>query len=291
METRNQLSQPELIQINKWSETFENADSRKRQRLGFYYMPSGCDSAGYLALMSEFEQAEAWQAYGIFVALCQQAATMKREVRGRFVNSDNKPMTTRQIAMLIRCDHDVLLTSLQILKDQRIGWVSASHLPPICQSSASRLPLFSENSSIVQGQGQGQGEGKGQGQGQEKAEPQQEGVDRFKTQSETPTAMDALKIKINALRNEWQSPATWSYSEEQHLFNGASKQMAELDEDDWQTLQRFFKAHLDNAKAYWRPNSRSKFVESFADVWASCQRWRGKSKPTNKNHGKDTIWK
>lgn len=86
-----------------------------------------------------------------------------------------------------------------------------------------------------------------------------------------------LKTKINNLRPEWQSPSTWSYVEEQHLFNGAARQMAEIDDDDWQTLERFFKAHLDNAKAYWRPNSRGKFVESFADVWASCQRWRGKS--------------
>jgi hypothetical protein len=50
-----------LYTINKWSEVFENADSRKRQRLGFYYMPSGCDSSGYLGLMSEFKPAEAWQ--------------------------------------------------------------------------------------------------------------------------------------------------------------------------------------------------------------------------------------
>ena len=147
------------LRINKWSETFENADSRKRQRLGFYYMPSGCDSAGYLALMSEFEPAEAWQAYGTFVALCQHAATMRRDVRGMFINSNGTPMTTRQIAMLIRCDHDLLLRSLELLCDERVGWISADDVPPICQSSATSVPLFSENSSIVQGQGQGQGQG------------------------------------------------------------------------------------------------------------------------------------
>ena len=55
--------------------------------------------------------------------------------------------------------------------------------------------------------------------------------------------------------------------------------MAELDDEDWKTLKRFFKAYVDNAKAFWRPNSRSKFVETFADVWASCQRWSSKHKP------------
>ena len=89
--------------------------------------------------------------------------------------------------------------------------------------------------------------------------------------------LDELKAKINALRPEWQKPARWSYSEEQHLHNGAASQMAELDDDDWRNLSRFFKANLDNARAYWRPNSRGKLVESFADVWASCSRWMGKS--------------
>jgi len=55
--------------------------------------------------------------------------------------------------------------------------------------------------------------------------------------------------------------------------------MAELNAEDWQNLTRFFKAYLDNAKAFWRPNSRSKFVETFADVWASCERWASKHKP------------
>jgi uncharacterized protein YukE len=106
---------------------------------------------------------------------------------------------------------------------------------------------------------------------------------------EAPPGQDQFanfKTKINQLRPEWQSPAAWSYAEEQHLFNGAATQMAELGDDDWQTLEKYFAAYLDQAKAYWRPNSRSKFVESFADVWAGCQRWRGKSgnlKTTNNN--------
>ena len=263
------------IEIKKWNETFENADSRKRQRLGFYYMPSGCDSAGYLALMSEFEPAEAWQAYGTFVALCQQAATMRRNVRGRFINSNGTPMTTRQIAMLIRCDHDLLLRSLDLLCDERVGWISASDVPPICQSSASDAP---QKSPIVQGQVQGQGQGQGQGQvqAQEQNTPPPPSSSEIK---KDPSPLDDLKTRINNLRPEWQKPARWAYSEEQFLNGGAAAQMAELDADDWNTLARFFTAYVDNAKAFWRPNSRSKFVETFADVWASCQRWSSKHKP------------
>jgi len=142
--------------INRWSEVFENADSRKRQRLGLYYMPSGCDSSGYLGLMSEFEPAEAWQAYGIFVALCQHTATMTKDVRGTFQNTDGTAMTTRRLALIVRADLGILERSLEILMDKRVGWVSATDLPAICQQSASDVP---QNSGFVQGEGEGEGEG------------------------------------------------------------------------------------------------------------------------------------
>ena len=145
-----------LYKIHKWSEVFENADSRKRVRLGYYYMPSGCDSSGYLGLMSEFEPAEAWQAYGIFVALCQHAATMDKEVRGSFLNSDGTPMSVRRLALIIRADVGILERSLEILMHQSVKWVSAEDVPVTCQSPADHVP---ENSGFVQGQGQGQGQG------------------------------------------------------------------------------------------------------------------------------------
>ena len=256
------------LRINKWSETFENADSRKRQRLGFFYAPSGCDSAGYLALMSEFEPAEGWQTIGIFMALCQQAATMRREVRGSFINSSGKPMTVAQVAMLIRCEKSLLERAIEILTDERVKWLSADDVPPICQSSASVIP------SLWEGQGQGQGQEQGQGQGQGQAQ------EATPSPSANQLPLDELKNRINALRPEWQKPAVWNYSEENMLSNGSSKQMAELNADDWRDLSRFFKAYLENAKAYWRPNSRSKFVETFPDVWASCTRWTSKNKPS-----------
>jgi len=144
-----------LYKIHKWSEVFENADSRKRVRLGYYYMPSGCDSSGYLGLMSEFEPAEAWQAYGIFVALCQHAATMDKDVRGSFLNSDGTPMSVRRLALIIRADVGILERSLEILMHQSVKWICAEDMPVICQSPADRVP---ENSGFVQGQGQGQGQ-------------------------------------------------------------------------------------------------------------------------------------
>ena len=219
-----------IIEINKWSEVFESANSRKRQRLGFYYMPSGCDSAGYLALVSEFEPAEAWQAYGIFVAMCQQAATMKKDVRGKFINNNNQPMTTRQIAMLIRCDHDILIRSLEILMDTRIAWISASDVPPICHSSATSVP---QNSGFVikdKVKEEGKGEGKGEGEGQETVatlpfdsleftDAWNEWQTYLKQKRKTPTELtttkqlkqlstlteqDAIKTLDQSIQNGWQ---------------------------------------------------------------------------------------
>ena len=70
------------------------------------------------------------------------------------------------------------------------------------------------------------------------------------------------------------------------------EQMAELDDQDWKDMQSYMNAHLDQAKAFYRPNSRGRFCEQFSDVFAHMVRWRGKNgkakKPTTKG---DTIWK
>ncbi len=185
-----------LYKIHKWREVFENADSRKRVRLGYYYMPSGCDSSGYLGLMSEFEPAEAWQAYGIFVALCQHAATMDKEIRGSFLNSDGTPMSVRRLALIIRADVSILERSLEILMHQSVKWVSAEDAPVICQSSAD--PVL-ENSGFVQGQGQGQGQG--QDTMSDQAPPAEDGVLEL-IEEEIETKIDTEK---DFLRDLWES--------------------------------------------------------------------------------------
>ena len=45
-------------------------------------------------------------------------------------------------------------------------------------------------------------------------------------------------------------------------------------------LKRFLAAQLDPAAGYWQPNNRSKFVETFADVFASATRWDSKRRPS-----------
>lgn len=150
------------LHILRWNETFENADTRKRERLKFFYAPSGCDSHGYLSLVSRFPQDKAMMAFGVFQALCQLSATLGRSVRGRFENSDGTPMDIQQISCLVRLEICHVSAALEILTDQRVKWCewehSAGNLPGICQPP----PAF------VQGQGQGKGKGEGEGQEDER---------------------------------------------------------------------------------------------------------------------------
>lgn len=151
--------------------------------------------------------------------------------------------------------------------------------------------LANENHEVQLSKREAETEGKGR-EGKGKGIGKEGEATRERVEPPGTNPMLELQTKINTIRPEWGKPEAWSYSEQQHLHNGCARQMAELDDQDWQELNRFFRAHLDNAKAYWRPNSRSKFVESFADVWASCQRWQGKQGRTrNQNQNNDTIWK
>jgi hypothetical protein len=163
--------------IAKWNETFENADTRKRVRLGWFLCPSGVESAGYIELMSYGE--DGIKAFAVFLAICQWSATCLPHVRGKLARSSGKPADERQIAASLRMPIEVVRRSLEILCHPEIGWIekigdsetiekhkesteSASHLPPICQSSAGHLP---------QGEGEGEGEGKGKGKDRRASRP------------------------------------------------------------------------------------------------------------------------
>jgi len=160
-----------MYRINKWAETFENADTRKRQRLGWFLCPSGNDSAGYLELMSYGPDGVA--AFGVFIAICQWSATRGKNQRGEISRNDGRPMSVDLLATTIRVPAEVVAKSLPLLCHPDVGWMSnentgkteqttgaqktesekpAGDLPVICQSHP-------KDSSIVKGEGEGEGEG------------------------------------------------------------------------------------------------------------------------------------
>jgi hypothetical protein len=133
--------------IAKWNETFESADTRKRQRLGWLSIPTGNDSAGYIELMSHGERGV--RAFGVFLAICQWSATQRQETRGQLARSDGRPVNDRQIAAIIRISTDIVTDAIELLSSREIAWIcekteqnpqSASDLPVVCQQSASDLP-------------------------------------------------------------------------------------------------------------------------------------------------------
>ena len=143
-----------MFRINKWSETFENADTRKRQRLGWIHVQSGCDSRGYRKLMRDGE--DGLKAYAVFISMCQFMGTLKKEYRGEFRNSDGSLMDIYDISETTR----ISVAEIQHATGRLVacGWVtllessnqeeSAGNLPPTCQLH----PAF------VQGEVKGEGE-------------------------------------------------------------------------------------------------------------------------------------
>lgn len=100
--------------------------------------------------------------------------------------------------------------------------------------------------------------------------------------------MHAMMKRINSLHPTWAKPAQWNYTEMLTLKQGTGGQLDEMTESDWETLKEYL--NQPDEKGYWRPRNRSKFVETFPDVWQACQRWvDAKPKTPNKND-KDSVY-
>lgn len=148
-----------MMEIAKWNETFENADTRKRQRLGWLFIPTGCDSNGYLSLVA---QEGGFEAFGIFLAICQWSATQPRELRGKLVRTNGAPLTEKDISVRIRAEACQVSAALKLLTSNDVGWITSDE----CHESADDLPVNCRSSpDFVQGQGQGEVKGQGEGDG------------------------------------------------------------------------------------------------------------------------------
>lgn len=113
-----------MIKINKWNETFENSDSRKRQRLKFYYAPSGNDSNGYIELMSVHGE-RGVLALGVFTAICQYTATQSADRRGVLGRASGEALNIVQLSSILRMPENTVKDALELLSLPEIGWISA----------------------------------------------------------------------------------------------------------------------------------------------------------------------
>lgn len=135
-----------LITITKWNETFENADTRKRQRLKSFHCPSGIESRGLVNLLCKTDDQQlALAAFGVFQLICQLSATLPADHRGRLIHSDSEPMTLAFLARLFRIDICHLTGTLELLAAHDVGWISLTEEKCNLPLPADNLPaLFKE---------------------------------------------------------------------------------------------------------------------------------------------------
>lgn len=213
-----------MIEIVKWSEIFENSDTRKRKRLGWFLNPSGCDSKGYRRLMKK--GVPGVTAFGVFQALAQFSATLPAEMRGRFRHSDGRQMDMEDLADLTRLPVESILQTVEILAD--VGWIrvvdppksgrnlppTADDLPPTaeksvngsessnCEPSGRNLP---PTAGFVKGEGEGEGEGTNP-----KPLPPEEGA--FLTDGETGEEEETAMVILSRAYGR-RSLAEWTAKE------------------------------------------------------------------------------
>lgn len=146
-----------MIKIQKWWDQFECAKSRKLERIDRFNAPARCDSSGYIELSSH--GADGFLALGVFQALCQALAGMRKSAREKegFFKSSGEPMELSHIAALAHVPADALEKTIPILGN--VGWIevirhsSATNLPLISQSSATHLPSSATNLPSTSQQG------------------------------------------------------------------------------------------------------------------------------------------
>ena len=210
-----------MIEILKWSDCFESADTRKRQRLGWFLAPSGCDSRGFRQLMRMGK--DGLVALGFFQSLCQSMATMPIKTRqsGIFQNSDGKLMELDDILELSRLGGIKVADYRQITgRLVSVGWIrlhnslesqqSASDMPPVCQSS----PGFV----------QGEGEGEGQEEGKEPPAPEGEFPlvqEILPPNSSRLTKTEQGRVKVNRNTPEMIRIGKWFGQKESTLWTVA----------------------------------------------------------------------
>lgn len=249
-----------MIEIRKWDETFESADTRKRQRLKSFYCPSGTDSKGMLNLLCHFPRADALAALGVFLIFCQYSATLPQKHRGKLLHSDSSPMSVDFLSKLLRIEICHLHAALQILSDERVNWVilhhdfdqSAGNLPVICQSS----PGF------VQGEGEGE-ESPIVPLGDGQLFPEQE-MTKARPRRHTQSQMRRIKVERNT--EVMEAIGGWFGRREGTLWTLAEAQaLAEINpsKDELRVMQEFYLAPV--SANDWRRKS----VMTLLNNWAS----------------------
>jgi hypothetical protein len=119
-----------MIQIVKWDETFECAESRKVKSMKWIGCPTGVSSAGYCELMSHGTAGVL--AFAVFQSMCQMTATLPYCQRGTMSRPDGTAMNTRQLAHQLRIDSEIVKQSIALLASDEVMWIEVTEAA-VCQ--------------------------------------------------------------------------------------------------------------------------------------------------------------
>lgn len=231
---RNPLPEPEkretlkmrekIYSVRDWDEHYENSRSRRVDSLRWVPVPNKHDGEGYGLVM---EQDDAAELFAAWVLILQVAS--KCHVRGVLAREDGTAMSARTLAAKTRAPEAWFSRALEFFS-ANVLWLechqgdtkvspeyhpSDTQVTPICPSSADRR----EGKGI---------EGKGM-EGKERIEDKGREVGMID--------LEALSLRISSLVPKWSSYLNGG--EQAALFENQRK-WAELTEDDWELLGRWY---------------------------------------------------
>jgi len=182
----------------------------------------------------------------------------------------------RQVARVVNFD-----------KHQRVDKPKASIIKAdfIVQDASKTHPRIVQDASQEEGKGKGMEVEQGR-EGEHEILPPPIADNYSHLPKESP--MHALMKRINGLHPTWSKPAQWNRMEMEELNKGTGGQLSELTNEDWDSLREYLSKPTE--KGYWRPVNRSKFVETFPDVWQACQRWQD-NQPKKPKEGERSVYR
>jgi hypothetical protein len=93
-------------------------------------------------------------------------------------------------------------------------------------------------------------------------------------------ALDEISAKIRKIKPGWNLPMT--YAENRAILEAQSL-LESLADDQWDTLAKYMAAKLPQGDPGWQPRTRSKFIETVADVWSYAEQWSRKNTKGTRN--------
>ncbi len=106
----------DLYSIQGWDEHFENAQSRKYQRLSWFRCPNKHDGKGFRRIMDREDGAELFAAWMLIVQVASKCPD-------RGVLADDKPLTAEDLHFKTGAPTELFVRAFAVFSSDEIGWL------------------------------------------------------------------------------------------------------------------------------------------------------------------------